>query len=112
MAEINFTESGKKHTKGNKKKWTAIFNKMAWNVFKEGERVALMPGMAIKQIIKETPARPLRWAISHSAAPYGLVGVEFRYKDAIVKSYWIDEGDTCTCLASAPEYVTKMEAVI
>ncbi len=105
---LNWTNVGKQYTEGKEEELTEAFNRVEWREFSEGRKEGLMPAMAIQTIIDQMNRKPLRYAISHDVAPYGLLGVEFEYKDAIVKSYWIDDGCNAICLASEPEYKENM----
>lgn len=101
---LNWTNSGKQYTSGKEAELTEAFNRAEWHDLEERKKEGLMPAMSINEIIKQMNRKPTRYAISREVAPYGLLGVEFEYKDAIVKSYWIDDGGLAVCLASEPEY--------
>ncbi len=101
---LNWTNVGKEYTEGKEEELTEAFNRVEWVSVDDKRTVGLMPAMAIEEIINQMNAKPLRYAISHEVAPYGLLGVEFEYKNAIVKSFWIDDGCNAICLASEPEY--------
>jgi hypothetical protein len=109
--KIYWTESGKEHTKGKEKRLQKIFESLIWQEFTEGKKEGMMPAMAISGIIKQLKRKPLRYAISHDLAPFGLYGIEFDYTDAWVKTYWLDDGVTCYCLASEPTYKAEAEVV-
>ncbi len=101
---INWTNSGKQYTEGKEAELTDAFYRVEWHSVDDKRTVGLMPAMAIQTIIDQMNAKPTRYAISRDIAPYGLLGVEFEYEDAIVKSFWIDDGVNAVCLASEPEY--------
>ncbi len=101
---INWTTAGKQYTEGKEDELTEAFKRVEWHSVDIGRTVGLMPAMAIEEIIRQMNRKPLRYAISRDVAPYGLLGVEFEYKNAIVKSFWIDDGYNAICLASEPEY--------
>jgi len=101
---LNWTSSGKQYTEGKEAELIEAFQRVEWHYLDEGKKEGLMPAMAINEIIRQMNRKPTRYAISREVAPYGLLGVEFEYKDAIVKSYWIDDGGLAVCLASEPEY--------
>lgn len=101
---LNWTNVGKQYTEGKEEELTEAFNRVEWISVDDKRTVGLMPSMAIEEIINQMNVKPLRYAISHEVAPYGLLGVEFEYKDAIVKSNWIDESVNAVCLASEPTY--------
>ncbi len=100
----DWMESGKKYTEGKEAKLQTIFASIKWQEFQAGKKEGLLPAVAIKNIIKQTNRKPLRYAISNALAPIGLYGIEFEYKDATVKSYWADDGVTCSSLAAEPTY--------
>lgn len=101
---INWTSSGKQYTEGKESELTEAFNRIEWRDLEAGRKEGMMPALAIQEIIRQMNRKPTRYAISREVAPYGLLGVEFEYKDAIVKSFWIDDGVLAVCLANEPEY--------
>lgn len=101
---LNWINAGKQYTEGKEAELTEVFNRAEWRDLEDGRKEGLMPAMAIQEIIRQMNRKPTRYAISREVAPYGLLGVEFEYKDAIVKSYWIDNGGIAVCLASEPTY--------
>ena len=102
----DWMKSGEKYTKsdGQKARLQEIFKTVEWQEFVVGKKEAMMPAQAIKFIIKETNRKPIRYGISHELAPLGLYCIEFEYTDAIVKSYWVDDGVSYTCIASEPVF--------
>ena len=106
---LNWTNSGKQYMEGKEVELIEAFNRVEWHDLEEGIKEGLMPAMAIQEIIRQMERKPTRYAISREVAPYGLLGVEFEYKDAVVKSYWIDDGSLAVCLASEPIYKEKAE---
>lgn len=114
---IDWMKAGKKHSEGKEATLITIFNALEWQDFKAGKKEPMMPALGIKGIInqiqrmnRKVNRKPLRYAISHELAPFGLYGIEFDYTDATVKSYWVDDGVVCSCLAAEPTYKTKAEA--
>ncbi len=105
---MNWTNAGKQYTGGKEAELTEAFQRVEWHSVDVKRTVGLMPAMAIQEIIRQMNRKPTRYAISREVAPYGLLGVEFEYKDAIVKSFWIDDGVNAVCLASEPEYKEKV----
>lgn len=103
---MDWMKSGEKYTKSKKQKdrIQEIIKTFEWQEFTEGKTEAMMPAMAIKQIITDTNREPLHYAISHEFAPLGLYGIEFNYADATVKSYWVDDGVSCACIGAEPTY--------
>ena len=105
---IDWMESGKKYTAGKEAEMQKIFSEVEWQEFIAGKKEGMMPALAIKGIIQQTNRKPLRYAISHELAPLGLYGIEFNYTDATVKSYWVDDGVTCSCLAAEPTFKAEV----
>jgi hypothetical protein len=101
---IDWMESGRGYTKGKEAEMQKIFSEVEWQEFQPGKKEGFMPATSISEIIRQTNRKPLRYAISHALAPMGLYGIEFNYKDATVKSYWVDDGVICSCLAAEPTY--------
>jgi len=103
---IDWMESGNKYNKSaqQKAKLQKIFASIVWKEFVLGKQEALMPAMAIKEIIKQTNRKPLRYAISRELAPLGLYGIEFNYTDATVKTYWVDDGVSLCSIGAEPTY--------
>jgi len=106
---IDWMESGKKYTEGKEAELQKIFASVEWQEFIAGKKEGMMPALAIKGIITQTNRKPLRYAISHELAPLGLYGIEFDYKDATVKSYWVDDGVTSSCLAAEPTFKAEVK---
>jgi len=106
---IDWMESGKEYTTGKEAKMQKIFASVEWQEFTEGKKEGMMPALAIKGIITQTNRKPLRYAISHELAPLGLYGIEFNYTDAIVKSFWVDDGVTCSCLGAEPTFKAEVK---
>ena len=77
---------------------------MDWEPITHGKSVPFSAGYAINTIMKEQGGRPLTMAISNELAPLGLYGVELEYKNATVRSYWVDEGTGVVCVAVEPKY--------
>lgn len=101
---IDWMEAGKNHSEGKEVELTKIFNTLDWKEIKAGKMEAMMPALGIKGIIQQVHRKPLRYAISNDLAPFGLYGIEFKCSDSTVKSYWVDDGCGCSCLAAEATY--------
>lgn len=102
---INYTYIGEEYTKGNEKTFEKIFKSVNWQPIKENETFPLMQGMALQKIITKMRKKPIRYSINNIYQDrFEIIGVEFEYSNAIVKSYWLDDGCQIVCLASEPNF--------
>mgnify|MGYP003394279607 CR=1 FL=1 len=97
---IEYTEVGKEYTQDKKDILPELFANLEWVSVNERRTVAMMPAMAIQQIIKEQKGDHTHYAISRELAPLGLYGIHSEFKNASVNSYWVDSGDAVTCIAT------------
>lgn len=109
---IDWTETGKEHSEGNRDKIKTVISRMVWHKMADmvGVQVAMMPGEGIKAAIKEFGI-PKVSAISydcHEMAPYGFYGIEGNYKNAKVQIFIMDEGASMVPVCM---YVEEKEAV-
>lgn len=78
-------------------------DKMKFEDMREGLRLPAMVGMTLDGIVKDLAYKwrcVLQVGHSHELAPYGFLGLTYRYKDCDATSYWLDDGVSCTGIVS------------
>lgn len=94
-----WTEVGGKYTDGNHGKFSAMFDRMAWQSIPC--TLPMAPGEALKEVIKELRIPKVdQVAYSHELAPYGLMGLKAHYLNGDATVFMADEGDSIVILAS------------
>ena len=86
-------------------KINAAIERLKWLDVENNREVAAMPGMAIKEAIKQLKIPKVsHYAISHELAPYGLVGIRGHYVNGDVQVYLVDSGGCVTpvCMDFTP----------
>ncbi len=105
IKKVNWTKTGKEFYEDKQEQILSAMDSMDWKEFKEGLSVAMSPGMAIKEIIKQMRFRKVsHFAISHHLAPYGFYGLSIHYKNADVKAYFADTGTEIISICQEVEY--------
>lgn len=75
-------------------------DRLEW-VSTEGRSFPMIPGEAIKAVIRELRMpSPRRVAISSDLAPLGLYGIESQYRNGLARVYVVDAGSRLVPVAS------------
>jgi len=94
-----WTQIGKEHTEGKETELAEMFERLNWESIPCD--MAAMPGLAIKNTIKELHIPNVDYvAASHELAPYGLLGIKAHYKNGDATIYLVDEGCQTVVIAS------------
>ena len=104
---IDWFQVGRDHWEGKQERITEICKRVGWQEITPGLTMAAMPGMAINQL-RESLNLPNASHVchSHEMAPFGLVGIRARFKNADVDFFAVDEG---THISSLCAFVTEKE---
>ena len=69
-----------------------------WHANKKGLQLPLSQAMAFQEIAAEVNATAVQFGLHGTHDRGELLGVEFRYRDKIATSYWLDDGCAVVCL--------------
>lgn len=101
--ERTWTEVGEHYSKGaNRKKIERYIEALEWQPVPC--TVGMMPGMAIKEAVKEFRIPKVSHiAISHEMAPLGFYGIRGHYANGTGQVYLVDDGISLTPVCSEIE---------
>ena len=105
LKERNWTNVGKDYNETDEQKQHILsaINAIDWIKLPEkgSLSVAMMPGEAIKNAIKELRIPKVSHiAISNALAPYGFYGIRGHYKNGTANIYLVDAGCSCSVVMS------------
>lgn len=110
---INWTKKGAIYTRGQEEKYEKIFAAMHWTTIKDGGKAAMLTGSIVNEIMKLVYANdggyPIAWARSDALAPVVTMGVQFRYKNAEVYTYWRYTDGPLTLIARDARFYKRLK---
>ncbi len=99
---IDWMTVGKEYNETDEQKTRLknIFATEEWQEIGSGITVGAMPGLTIKEIIREFKIPKVSHiAISRTMSPLGLYGIRGHYKNGTVNLWVVDSGDVSTPVA-------------
>ena len=93
-----WTKVGEVYTREAREELSSIFSRMKWRHLR-GELPAF-EALAINDLVRGFRIPAVRMAASNDLAPFGLYGIEGRYKNGTVRIFFLDDGTHLVPIAS------------